>query len=74
MKEKDLLFTLRVISEIKRKGFKFEIGIDFNDSDVTNFKFKNGKMLIPFSAITGVGDAVSAKIIDYRNENGSIDD
>ncbi|WNE41953.1 MAG: DNA polymerase III PolC-type [Mycoplasmataceae bacterium] len=74
MKEKDLLFTLRVISEIKRKGFKFEIGIDFNDSDITNFKFKNGKMLIPFSAITGVGDAVSAKIIDYRSEKGSIND
>ena len=31
-------------------------------------------MLIPFSAITGVGDAVSAKIIDYRSEKGSIND
>lgn len=74
MKEKDLLFTMRVISEIKKKGFNFSVGFDFNNSDINDFKFIKGKMLIPFSGITGVGEAVSKKIIDYLKENGRIND
>ena len=74
MKEKDLLFTLRVVVEIRKRGFEFTIGLDFNTSSLNNFSFINGKMLIPFTAITGVGTKVAEKIIAYRTTNGRIND
>lgn len=74
MKEKDLLFTLRVVVEIRKRGFKFTIGLDFNASSLNDFSFVDGKMLIPFTAITGVGAKVAEKIIDYRTTNGRIND
>lgn len=72
MKEKDLLFTLRVIAEIRKRGFKFTLGMDFNSSALNDFSFVDGKMLIPFTAISGVGEKVAEKIIKYRTTNGKI--
>ena len=74
MKEKNLLFTLRIIVEIKKKGFDFSLGLDFNYSSLNNFDFVNGKMLIPFTAINGIGEKVAEKIINYRTEYGKIKD
>ncbi len=66
MKEKNLLFTLKVIAEIRQKGFNYTVGVDFNNSETHNFKFVDGKMLIPFLAITGIGEALANKLIAYR--------
>lgn len=74
MKEKNLLFTLRIIVEIKKKGFNFSLGLDFNHSTLSDFKFFNGKMSIPFTAINGIGEIVAKKIINYRTEYGKIKD
>ncbi|HXN54456.1 MAG TPA: hypothetical protein VN854_00610, partial [Mycoplasmatales bacterium] len=73
-KEKGLLFTLKIISEIKNKGYKFSVGLDFNLSNTTSFFFQKGKLLIPFFAINGIGESASKKIIEYRSKKGRIID
>lgn len=72
VKERELLFTLNVILEIELKGYIFPRGIDFNNSEVKNFKIENNKILIPFTAVTGIGEKVAEKIIAYRLEKGKI--
>jgi hypothetical protein len=73
-KEKGLLFTLKVILEMEMKNLGFNRGIDFNESEVKNFKIQNGTIYFPFTAITGVGEVVAEKIVKYRNEKGRIGD
>jgi hypothetical protein len=71
-KEKDLLFTLKVILEMEIKGFNFPRGIDFNHSEAKDFKIENDTIYFPFTAITGIGEKVAEKIIAYRQEKGPI--
>jgi len=72
MKEKSLLYTLKIILEMETKGFIFARGIDFNNSEIKNFKIKSNKIFIPFTAVAGIGDKVAEKIIAYRQEKGQI--
>jgi len=51
---------------MKQKNLDFLLGLDFNQSEVKNFQVSNGKILIPFSAITGIGEVMAKKIADYR--------
>ncbi|KLL02436.1 MAG: DNA polymerase III, alpha subunit PolC-type [Mycoplasmataceae bacterium RC_NB112A] len=71
-KEKGLLFTLKVILEMEFKGLGFKRGIDFNQSEVKNFKIENNTIYFPFTAITGIGDKVAEKIMTYRQNQGKI--
>ncbi|MCE8163344.1 MAG: hypothetical protein I3273_03355 [Candidatus Moeniiplasma glomeromycotorum] len=71
-KEKGLLFTLKVILEMEIKGFGFKRGIDFNQSEVKNFKIENNTIYFPFTAITGIGDKVAEKIMTCRQTQGKI--
>lgn len=73
-KEKDLFFTLKIVSEIMKKGYRVSIGVDFNLSDVNNFSFASNKLLIPFLAVSGVGESLSKKIVEYREKNKKITD
>jgi len=73
-KEKDLLFTLKVILEMKIKGLDFPSGIDFNHSEEKEFKIENNTIYFPFTAITGIGGKIAEKIISYRKEKGVITD
>jgi len=57
---------------MKKKGLEFSLGIDFNKSDIKNFQTINGQILIPFLAITGVGESYARRIIDYRQKKGQI--
>ena len=70
MKEKDLLFTLKVILEMETKGLGFRRGIDLNQSEATNFKIENNTIYFPFTAIGGIGEKAAEKIISYRQEKG----
>ncbi|CAI2181006.1 18048_t:CDS:10 [Funneliformis geosporum] len=54
------------------KGFGFKRGIDFNQSEVKNFKIENNTIYFPFTAITGIGDKVAEKIMDCRQKQGKI--
>lgn len=71
-KEKDLLFTLKVILEMAIKGFDFPRGVDFNQSEAKDFKIVNNTIYFPFTAIGGIGEKVAEKIIAYRQEKGQI--
>jgi DNA polymerase III alpha subunit (gram-positive type) len=71
-KERELFFTLKVILEIEMKGYVFPRGVDFNNSEVKNFKIENNKILIPFTAVNGIGEKAGEKITAYRQEKGKI--
>jgi DNA polymerase III alpha subunit (gram-positive type) len=71
-KEKHLLFTLRVVLEMEIKGLKFVRGLDFNNSEIKDFKIENNTIYFPFTAIAGVGEKLADKIIAYRQEKGKI--
>jgi DNA polymerase III subunit alpha, Gram-positive type len=70
VKEKELLFTLRVILEMETKGLGFPRGVDLNQSEARDFKIENNTIYFPFTAITGIGEKVAEKIIAYRQEKG----
>jgi hypothetical protein len=72
-KEKELLYTLKIILEMKQKKLDFQLGVDFNKSEIKNFQISEGKILIPFSAIAGIGEVIAKKITDYRQQKGQID-
>ncbi|RHZ36896.1 hypothetical protein [endosymbiont GvMRE of Glomus versiforme] len=71
-KEKELLYTLKIILEMKKKHLDFRLGVDFNKSETKNFQIINGQILIPFTAITGIGESYARRIIDYRQQKGQI--
>jgi DNA polymerase III alpha subunit (gram-positive type) len=71
-KEKELLHTLKIVLEMKQKNLDFRLGVDFNRSTIKNFQITNGQILIPFSAIAGIGEVVAKKITDYRQQKGKI--
>jgi DNA polymerase-3 subunit alpha (Gram-positive type) len=71
-KEKELLYTLKIILEMKQRNLDFRIGIDFNKSEIKNFQISEGKILIPFLAITGIGEVIANKITNYRQQKGQI--
>ena len=73
-KEKDLLFTLKVILEMEAKGLGFARGIDFNKSEIKDFKIENNTIYFPFTAVNGIGEKVAEKIISCRQEKGKIID
>jgi DNA polymerase III alpha subunit (gram-positive type) len=71
-KEKDLLFTLKVVLEMEMKGLKFTLGLDFNSSEVKDFKIEHNTIYFPFTAISGIGEKLADKIVAYRQEKGQI--
>lgn len=71
-KEKDLLFTLKVVLEMEMKGLKFTLGLDFNDSEVKDFKIEKSTIYFPFTAISGIGEKLAEKVVSYRKEKGRI--
>jgi|SRR5437763_1742255 len=72
MKEKQLLFTLKVIWEMEHKGLGFIRGIDLNKSEIKDFKITDNTIYFPFTAITGIGEKLAEKIINYRLERGRL--
>lgn len=54
------------------KGLKFARGLDFNNSEIRDFKIKNNTIYFPFTAIAGIGEKLAEKIIAYRQEKGQI--
>ncbi|CAG8841117.1 229_t:CDS:1, partial [Racocetra persica] len=44
----------------------------FNNSEIKDFKIENNTIYFPFTAIAGIGEKVTEKIIAYRREKGPI--
>jgi len=61
-----------VVLEMEIKGLKFTRGLDFNNSEVKDFKIENNTIYFPFTAVAGIGEKLAEKIIAYRQEKGKI--
>ena len=64
-KDEDNLITLEVVYEFYLRGFDFA-PIDIYESHATKFLIKDGKILPPFVAISGLGESAAWDIMDGR--------
>ena len=64
-KDEDLLTTLEVVYEFYLRGFDFA-PIDIYESHATKFLIKEGKILPPFVAISGLGESAAWDIMEGR--------
>jgi len=54
------------------KGLNFARGVDLNRSEIKDFKILNNTIFFPFLAVSGIGEKVAEKIVNYRQEKGKI--
>ncbi len=64
-KDEDLLTTLEVAYEYYLRGFQF-LPISIYESHATKFLIKDGKLLPPFVAISGLGESAAWDIMNGR--------
>ena len=64
-KDEDLLTTLEVVYEFYLRGFSFA-PISIYDSHATKFLIKDGKILPPFVAISGLGESAAWDLMEGR--------
>ena len=62
-KEEDTLNDMRLVQEMYARGIEF-LPIDLFQSDAVNFQILDGKLLPPFTAIDGLGEAAAQGIKD----------
>ncbi len=67
-KDEDMLTTLEVAYEFYLRGFEF-LPIDIYESDATKFRIKDGKLLPPFVAISGLGENAAFDIVRGRGDS-----
>ena len=66
-KDEDLLTTLEVAYEYYIRGFEF-LPISIYDSHATKFIIKDGKLLPPFVAISGLGENAAWDLMRGRED------
>lgn len=66
-KELDMLTALEVSMEMNLRGFEFS-QVNIWQSDAKRFVIVDGKLLPPLIAIDGLGETVTLKIIDEREQ------
>jgi DNA polymerase-3 subunit alpha (Gram-positive type) len=64
-KDEDLLTTLEVVYEFYLRGFEFA-PISLYDSHATKFLIKDGKILPPFVAVSGLGETAAWDLMNGR--------
>ena len=64
-KDEDLLTTLEVVYEFYLRGFEFA-PISIYESHATKFLIKDGKLLPPFVAVSGLGESAAWDIMNGR--------
>ena len=64
-KDEDLLTTLEVVYEYYLRGFDF-LPIDLYESHAIKFLIKDGKILPPFVAISGLGESAAWDLMRGR--------
>ena len=57
-KEEDLLVTMEAVYEFNLRGFEFA-PMSLYESDATKFLIRDGKLLPPFVAISGLGESAA---------------
>ena len=66
-KDDDLLTTLEVCYEFYLRGFEFD-NIDLYHSHATRFTERDGKLLPPFVAVSGLGETAAWDIMEGRKD------
>ena len=64
-KDEDLVTTMEVVYEFYLRGFDFA-PIDIYESHATKFLIKDGKILPPFVAISGLGESAAWDLMEGR--------
>ena len=64
-KDEDLLITLEVAYEFYLRGFEFA-PINIYESHATKFLIKDGKILPPFVAVSGLGESAAWDLMHGR--------
>ncbi len=64
-KEEDLKTTLEVCYEFYLRGFEFE-PMDLYESEALQFRIRGKKLLPPFAAVSGLGEAAAWDIVEGR--------
>ena len=74
-KEKATYDTLQIVNEMLARGIEV-LPIDIYHSDARKFLVENGKIRLPFAALSGVGEAAAAALAEAREggEFTSIED
>ncbi len=75
-KEQNMYPSLQVVNEMMARGIEF-LPIDIYKSDATVYKIEDGKIRMPFGALSGVGKNAAIALAEARNgidEFVSIDD
>jgi len=74
-KEEDEVTVLEVAYEMYARGYEF-LPVDLFLSDAADFLLRDGKVLLPFCAIAGVGENAARKIVEERDRGPflSLDD
>ncbi len=70
-KDRKLLPVLEVALEMYARGYRF-LPVSLDSSDATRFLVTNGGLLLPFSALPGVGEKAALSIIHARNQGGFV--
>ncbi|CAG8701204.1 17577_t:CDS:2 [Racocetra fulgida] len=59
-------------NEMERRQLGFVRGVDLNKSEIKDFKITNNTIYFPLTAISGIGEKVAEKIVNYRKEKGPV--
>ena len=66
-KEHETISTMQLVGECLARGIAF-LPVDLYRSDMKKFLPENGKIRMPFSALSGLGETAAQKIVELRDK------
>ena len=70
-KETDLLELLKIVNEMMSRGYFF-LPVDLKRSHATDYLIEDGKLRIPFGAISGIGTKAAEKLYETAQHGNYI--